>query len=117
LVAIWTVITAAAGAEVHRVGGSTGWTTINITADFYRDWVASQRFNVGDTLLFQYNSNFHNVVRVTHRNYNACNATTPYATWTSGNDSFLIPRPGHFYFICGFTHHCEAGQKLDVRIV
>ncbi|THG12718.1 hypothetical protein TEA_026845 [Camellia sinensis var. sinensis] len=78
---------------VYKVGDSAGWT------------------NTG-----HYNKQFHNVIRVTHKNFNACNATAPYFTLNSGNDSFTITRGGHFYFICSLPGHCEAGQKVDVRV-
>ncbi|PIN00187.1 hypothetical protein CDL12_27313 [Handroanthus impetiginosus] len=101
--------------EVYKVGGSSGWTN-NIDRLHYKNWAASKVFHVGDTLLFEYNKDFHNVVRVTHANFNSCNSTAPYATWVTGNDSFTITRPGHFYFICGFPGHCQSGQKVDVRV-
>ncbi|KAK4436938.1 Mavicyanin [Sesamum alatum] len=69
-----------------------------------------------DFAVFEYNKQFHNVVRVTHKNFNTCNSTSPYATWATGNDSFTVTRPGHFYFICGFPGHCHSGQKVDIRV-
>ncbi|XP_012827654.1 PREDICTED: uncharacterized protein LOC105948939 [Erythranthe guttata] len=66
--------------------------------------------------VFEYKKEFHNVVRVTHTNFNNCNSTNPYHTWSTGNDSFTIPRHGHFYFICGVPGHCQSGQKIDIRV-
>lgn len=66
--------------------------------------------------VFEYNKEFHSVVRVTHKNFNACNLTAPYVTWATGNDSFTIRRAGHYYFVCGFPGHCSAGQKVDIRV-
>lgn len=66
--------------------------------------------------MFQYNKEFQNVVRVTHKHFRSCNSTAPYATWATGNDSFTIPRPGHFYFICSLPGHCQLGQKVDIRV-
>ncbi|KAL7200683.1 hypothetical protein ACSBR1_032583 [Camellia fascicularis] len=99
---------------VYKVGDSTGWT--NTGHVDYKAWSAAKLFHVGDTILFEYNKQFHNVIRVTHKNFNACNATAPYFTLNSGNDSFTIPRGGHFYFICSIPGHCEAGQKVDIRV-
>ncbi|CAK9151072.1 unnamed protein product [Ilex paraguariensis] len=101
--------------EVYRVGDSTGWT--NIGHVDYKTWSANKNFHVGDSILFQYNNQFHNVVRVTHKNFNACNATTPYANFTTGNDLFTIKKTGHFYFICSLPGHCQEGQKVDIRVV
>ncbi|XAR71035.1 hypothetical protein NMG60_11028115 [Bertholletia excelsa] len=101
-------------AALYKVGDSVGWTS---TANFdYKAWSAAKTFHVGDTIVFEYNKDFHNVVRVTHMNFNACNATAPYMKWSSGNDSFTIRRGGHYYFICSVPGHCEAGQRVDVRV-
>ncbi|KAL7099052.1 hypothetical protein ACP275_09G058200 [Erythranthe tilingii] len=102
------------GGKVYKVGGSSGWTNIGPLP--YKSWPSSIVFHVGDTLLFEYNKEFHNVVRVTHTNFNNCNSTNPYHTWSTGNDSFTIPRHGHFYFICGVPGHCQSGQKIDIRV-
>ncbi|KAH6799150.1 hypothetical protein C2S51_035634 [Perilla frutescens var. frutescens] len=102
--------------EIHKVGGSSGWTSANLTPSYYKSWATSKVFNVGDTILFEYNKEFHDVVRVTHKNFNACNSTAPYAKWATGNDSFTIRRPGHYYFICGVPGHCWTGQKVDIRV-
>ncbi|KAL1541723.1 mavicyanin-like [Salvia divinorum] len=105
------------GGIVHKVGESSGWTTLNITSSYYNSWSTSKNFQVGDTILFEYNKEFHNVVRVTHKNFNACNSTAPYASWATGNDSFPITKQGHYYFICGLHGHCRAGQRVDIRVV
>ncbi|XP_011073056.1 mavicyanin-like [Sesamum indicum] len=108
------IISGVCNGEVYKVGESSGWT--NIAPLHYKSWAASKKFRVGDIILFEYNKQFHNVVRVTHKNFNACNSTSPYATWATGNDSFTVTRPGHFYFICGFPGHCHSGQKVDIRV-
>ncbi|XP_059274643.1 mavicyanin-like [Lycium ferocissimum] len=100
--------------EVYKVGDSTGWTDIGHFD--YKSWSATKNFRVGDSIVFEYNKQFHNVVRVTHKNFNACNATTTYATFNSGNDTFVIRKPGHFYFISSFPGHCQNGQKVDIRV-
>ncbi|XP_060180905.1 mavicyanin-like [Lycium barbarum] len=100
--------------EVYKVGDSPGWTDIGHFD--YKSWSASKNFRVGDSIVFEYNKQFHNVVRVTHKNFNACNATTTYATFNSGNDTFVIRKPGHFYFISSFPGHCQNGQKVDIRV-
>ncbi|MCL7030365.1 hypothetical protein MKW94_011771 [Papaver nudicaule] len=67
-------------------------------------------------LLFTYNTEYHNVMQVTHPQYQNCNATAPLKTFTTGNDSITITRNGHYYYLCGFTGHCQAGQKVDIRV-
>lgn len=59
---------------------------------------------------------FHNVMQVTHEDYNACNKSSPIATYTSGNDSITITKHGHHFYICGFLNHCQLGQKVDINV-
>ncbi|KAG6481331.1 hypothetical protein ZIOFF_057928 [Zingiber officinale] len=70
----------------------------------------------GGLQVFVYNKNFHNVVEVSKEDYKACNAASPIATYTTGNDSITLKRRGHHFFICGAPGHCGAGQKVDIRI-
>ncbi|KAL2922601.1 Mavicyanin [Bienertia sinuspersici] len=66
--------------------------------------------------VFQYNPQFHNVMQVNHAAYKACNASSPMATHTTGNDTITITRHGHYFFLCGVPGHCQAGQKVDIRV-
>ncbi|KAL6990474.1 hypothetical protein U1Q18_044420 [Sarracenia purpurea var. burkii] len=113
LVMVMAVCGVSMGA-VYKVGDSAGWT--NTDHLDYKSWSSTKTFHVGDTILFEYNKQFQNVIRVTHKNFNACNATGAYFSLSTGNDSFIIPRTGHFYFICSLPGHCEAGQKVDIRV-
>ncbi|KAJ6955395.1 mavicyanin-like [Populus alba x Populus x berolinensis] len=69
-------------ATVYQIGDSAGWTSMGQVD--YQDWAASKNFHGGDTLVFNYNYQFHNL--------------------------------GHFYFICGYPGHCQAGQKIDILV-
>ncbi|XP_073275531.1 mavicyanin-like [Primulina huaijiensis] len=100
---------------VHSVGGSAGWTTIG-NVD-YKQWAATKNFQVGDVIVFMYNPQFHNVMRVTHAGYKACNASSPISTHTTGNDTITIDSHGHHFFLCGVPGHCQAGQKVDINVL
>ncbi|KAK9057306.1 hypothetical protein SSX86_022141 [Deinandra increscens subsp. villosa] len=108
------VITAAMGGEVYNVGDHFGWT--NIGHVDYKTWASTKEFHVGDTIVFQYNKIFHDVARVSYTDFKTCNTSTPYTTFTSGNDSFPIKYPGHYFFICTQPNHCNSGQKVDIRV-
>lgn len=69
-----------------------------------------------DHAVFEYNPQFHNVMQVTHDEFQSCNGTSAIASYTSGSDSVTLKRPGHFYFLCGVPGHCQAGQKVDVLV-
>ncbi|KAJ6938800.1 mavicyanin-like [Populus alba x Populus x berolinensis] len=99
---------------VYQVGDSTGWTSMGGVD--YQDWAADKSFHAGDTLVFSYNMQFHNVKQVTSQDFETCNATSPTATYTSGSDAINLERLGHVYFICGFPGHYQAGQKIDISV-
>jgi hypothetical protein len=101
-------------ATVYQVGDSAGWTSMGQVD--YQDWAANKNFHVGDTLVFNYNNQFHNVKQVTHQGFESCNATSPIATYTNGSDTVTLEKLGHFYFICGYPGHCQAGQKIDILV-
>lgn len=67
--------------------------------------------------VFQYSPQFHNVMQVTHAEYQSCNASAPIATHTTGKDSITISTHGHHFFLCGVPGHCQAGQKVDINVL
>ncbi|KAI3979047.1 hypothetical protein MKX01_016222 [Papaver californicum] len=101
-------------ATVYKVGDEAGWTTMGDVD--YQKWSSSKTFRVGDIILFTYNTQYHNVMQVTHPEYQACNATAPLKTFTTGNDSITITRNGHYYYLCSIPGHCQSGQKVDIRV-
>ncbi|XVE73132.1 hypothetical protein DITRI_Ditri11bG0093000 [Diplodiscus trichospermus] len=101
---------------VHWVGDFGGWTIRGAVAVDYQKWAATRNFAVGDFLVFKYNNQFHNVVRVTRHDFRSCNATSPIAFYSSGYDTIRLTTPGHFYFICGLPGQCLPGQKLHVNV-
>ncbi|XP_022967382.1 mavicyanin [Cucurbita maxima] len=108
------LFTVSAVATVHKVGDSTGWTTL-VPFD-YAKWASSNKFRVGDSLLFNYNNKFHNVLQVDQEQFKSCNSSSPAASYTSGADSITLKRPGTFYFLCGIPGHCQLGQKVEIKV-
>ncbi|GMH08420.1 hypothetical protein Nepgr_010260 [Nepenthes gracilis] len=101
-------------AAVYKVGDAAGWTTIG-NVD-YKQWSATKTFHLGDIIRFEYSPQFHNVMQVTHAAYRACNASFPIATHTTGNDTIVVTKRGHHFFLCGVPGHCQAGQKVDINV-
>uniref|UniRef100_M4CU40 Phytocyanin domain-containing protein n=1 Tax=Brassica campestris TaxID=3711 RepID=M4CU40_BRACM len=71
----------------------------------------------GESLASSSLHKFHNVKQVSRRDFLSCNATSALATYNSGSDTVALKNPGHYYFLCGFPGHCQAGQKLHVLVV
>ncbi|URE13649.1 Plastocyanin-like domain [Musa troglodytarum] len=99
---------------VYKVGDAAGWTIMG--SPNYTAWALSKKFEVGDTIVFEYNKSFHDVLEVSKADYRSCNAASPIATFATGNDSITIKTTGHHYFICGIPGHCGGGQKVDIKI-
>ncbi|KAI3997363.1 hypothetical protein MKX01_003166 [Papaver californicum] len=116
----FAVLCVSSMAEVYKVGDDIGWDAIGVEfgMEFYKDWSSSRAFKIGDSIVFEYEPQLHNVVQVTHENYKKCNASSPIKIFTSGNDTIPIKTNGHFYYICGVPTHCEMyEQKVDIRVV
>ncbi|KAK9086730.1 hypothetical protein Syun_029124 [Stephania yunnanensis] len=110
LLFVFTLFHVSAGA-VHRVQWSVG------DVD-YNEWASSQSFHPGDTLVFEYHAQSHNVMQVNPSDFKSCNSTAPpFAIYTSGNDVVTFKMVGNYYFICGAPGHCEAGQKVEIKVV
>ncbi|KAJ4801618.1 Early nodulin-like protein 1 [Rhynchospora pubera] len=80
-------------------------------------WSESNIFYPGDVLIFSYNSSQHNVLEVTKSDFDSCTATNPIAAHTDGSGVINLSAVGTRYFICGFTGHCAAGQKVQINVV
>ncbi|TVU03725.1 hypothetical protein EJB05_50730 [Eragrostis curvula] len=104
---------------VHVVGGERGWTVPpsgNAAGEASFDqWAASRRFHVGDLLGFKYSNN-DSVLLVSRGGYEQCATTSAVSRFDGGDTRFALDRPGHVYFVSGAPGHCEAGQRMAVRV-
>ncbi|KAB1213689.1 Mavicyanin [Morella rubra] len=91
-------------AAVYTVGDSEGWTS-NGKVD-YKSWVSRKTFFVGDAF-------------VTREEFKSCNLgiLAPITYYWSGRDNITMRKPGHYYYICSFPDRCQAGQKVDIRVL
>ncbi|KDP40882.1 hypothetical protein JCGZ_24881 [Jatropha curcas] len=107
---------AADAARVFKVGDELGWQEPedNNTA-LYSKWAASNRFRVGDSLLFEYKND--SVIEVEKWGYYHCNTSNPIVAFNNGRSTFNLERSGPFYFISGFSDHCKNGQRLIVEVM
>ncbi|KAG6771410.1 hypothetical protein POTOM_022772 [Populus tomentosa] len=100
----------------YQVGGTTGWTRPASTS-FYSDWVSGKTFAVGDSLTFTFTAGVHDVATVSKSEYDNCNASTSQDNLlTTGPAKITLNVTGDKYFLCTFTGHCSAGQKLAITV-
>ncbi|XAR53540.1 hypothetical protein NMG60_11022136 [Bertholletia excelsa] len=98
----------------HKVGNSV-W-SIPPTKDFYANWSSSRSFLVGDSLVFEFDSELHNVMQVSRRDYDNCDAGHPLRVFDGGPTTVPLIEQGLFYYICGLSNYCSLGQKLVVAV-
>ncbi|KAK1393840.1 Plastocyanin domain-containing family protein [Heracleum sosnowskyi] len=101
----------AAHAVDHFVGGSQGWNQgVN-----YATWASSEKFLVGDNLIFNYGSS-HGVDEVSQSDYNSCTAGNALNTYTGGQNTVPLKKSGPMYFLCPSFGHCGGGMKLSITV-
>ncbi|XP_019194678.1 PREDICTED: early nodulin-like protein 1 [Ipomoea nil] len=99
-----------------EVGGNNGWAKpTGNESETYNEWAIQNRFRIGDTLYFKYNDD--SVLEVSYDDYTNCDASNPIVKFDNGETVFEFRRSGLFFFISGRRGHCEAGQKLIVRVL
>ncbi|OVA17126.1 Plastocyanin-like [Macleaya cordata] len=103
------------GVVEHRVGDSSLW-SIPENKDFYYNWSINQSFHIGDTLVFEFQSEFHNVMQVSRREFDSCTAENPFQEFRVGPATIPLIQEGVYYFICSFVNYCSLGQKLSITV-
>ncbi|XP_073127992.1 basic blue protein-like [Henckelia pumila] len=102
------VMVLTAEATTYTVGDSGGWSY------FVSGWPQGKHFVAGDSLVFNYNPSFHNVVKVSGGGYNGCTTPSGSKVYQSGKDRITLAK-GENYFICSIPGHCEAMMKIAVN--
>ncbi|GAA0171744.1 hypothetical protein LIER_41212 [Lithospermum erythrorhizon] len=100
----------------YMVGGGNMW-TLDID---YVEWAKDKTFYVGDKLVFMYNKEAHNVIKVNGTQFNGCVAPDPSngAVLSSGYDVITLATPGKKWYICGFGRHCsDHKMKLVIDVL
>ncbi|CAN1131818.1 Early nodulin-like protein 1 [Linum perenne] len=116
LAAAALLIMSSDAAKVFKVGDEFGWQQpSNNNSNLYPQWATSNRFQVGDSLLFEYQND--SVAEVDKWGYYHCNTTTSMAVFDNGRSTFKLEQPGPFYFISGNFNHCLNGQLLLVDVM
>ncbi|RWR73364.1 umecyanin-like protein [Cinnamomum micranthum f. kanehirae] len=117
VVVLAALLQCTAAQTTHVVGDSTGW-RVPSGAQFYSNWANGQTFRVGDTLTFNFGVGQHDVAQVTKTNFDSCGTSnTIGSVIRTSPANIVLNSTGNFYFICTFSGHCNAGQKVDINVV
>ncbi|GFY97038.1 hypothetical protein Acr_11g0013440 [Actinidia rufa] len=102
---------------VHVVGDNIGWTIPSNGAQGYITWASSKTFVVGDTLIFNFATNAHDLVQVPKASFDTCSDDNEIGNpITTGPANVTLTSAGDHYYICTFGTHCQAGQKLAITV-
>ncbi|KAK1391817.1 early nodulin-like protein 3 [Heracleum sosnowskyi] len=97
------------------VGGSNGWAPSGSNA--LNQWAESKRFQIDDSLVFNYAADQDSVLYVTKDDYTNCNTAYPIMKFTDGHSVYKFNQSGPHYFISGNEEHCHKNEKLVVVVL
>ncbi|KAL4589906.1 hypothetical protein LXL04_002818 [Taraxacum kok-saghyz] len=105
-------------ATEFRVGGNkeNAW-RIPTAPNELNEWAGKERFRIGDSLVFKYDSKVDSVLQVGEEGYKKCNKSSPIKSYQDGNTMIKLDKAGPFFFISGATGNCEKGEKLEVKVL
>ncbi|XP_008784555.2 early nodulin-like protein 2 [Phoenix dactylifera] len=106
-----------ASAKQFKVGGPMGWSVPSPNAMSYKQWAETNRFQIGDSLLFVYPPDQDSVLQVDKDGYDTCNTATSIQKFDDGNTVFTLNRSGAFYFISGNEANCLKNESLAVVVL
>ncbi|EOA28696.1 hypothetical protein CARUB_v10024922mg [Capsella rubella] len=105
-------------ARLLDVGGSMdAWKVPESTNNTLNHWAETMRFQVGDALVFRYDSKNDSVLQVTKENYEKCNMEKPLKEYKENITIVKLDVSGPYYFISGApTMNCAKGEKVAVVV-
>ncbi|XP_042492698.1 stellacyanin-like [Macadamia integrifolia] len=99
-----------------KVGDNQGWREPGANdTQIYNLWAAHNRFQVGDSLNFEYKED--SVLMVDKWGYYHCNTSKPISAFNDGKTVIKLDTPGPFYFISGAPNHCNNGQRMVINVL
>ncbi|KAL2897613.1 Early nodulin-like protein 3 [Bienertia sinuspersici] len=105
-------------ARDHLVGGKPdAWQIPSSEADSLNSWASKSRFQIGDSLVWKYDSKKDSVMEVSRDAYFSCNTSNPIAEHKDGETKIELPKSGPYYFISGSKANCDKGEKLIVVVM
>ena len=86
-------------------------------AQTYNQWAEHNRFQIGDSLVFNYAPNEDSVLYVSEDAYKNCNVESPWSKYTDGHTVFSLDHSGPYHFISGTKGNCQKNEKLVVVVL
>ncbi|CAK8577187.1 unnamed protein product [Lathyrus sativus] len=100
------------------VGGRKGW-SVQGDSSFnpFNQWAEKSRFQVGDSLVFNYQTGQDSVFYVKSEDYASCNTASPYAEFSDGHTVFKLNQSGPHFFISGNKDNCVKNEKIKIIVL
>ncbi|KAI3702961.1 hypothetical protein L6452_28715 [Arctium lappa] len=98
-----------------KVGGSGDW-SLAASASFDQ-WAHQSRFQIGDTIVFNYEANKDSVVQVSETDYKNCSTASPIAKYSDGHTAIKLTQSGPHFFISGIVDHCKNNEKVMIIVM
>ncbi|KAG2245412.1 hypothetical protein Bca52824_092723 [Brassica carinata] len=104
--------------RVILVGGSAAsWKVPDSHDKTLNHWAETNRFKVGDILVWKYDAKVDSVLQVTKEDYASCNTTKPLKHFNDGDTKFELEHSGTYFFISGAPDHCVKGEKITILVL
>ncbi|RYR37911.1 hypothetical protein HN873_029922 [Arachis hypogaea] len=97
------------------VGDSAGW-VIPPYPTYYTNWSHNHFFRVGDSLVFNFDPKFYNLMEVSEYEYEHCTSMEPLKVFNSSPAIIQLNQNASFFFVCTIANYCCLGQKLAVSV-
>ncbi|XP_057950705.1 early nodulin-like protein 9 [Malania oleifera] len=104
-------------AREFKVGDSNWTVPTNPNALSYNEWAEKNRFQTGDSIVFDYPAGNDSVLLVDKDPFTNCNTATFHEKHTDGHTMFTFNHSGPFYFISGNEENCMKNEKLEVIVL
>ncbi|XP_027343570.1 early nodulin-like protein 3 [Abrus precatorius] len=100
------------------VGGQKGWSVpSDPNSNPYNQWAEKSRFQIGDSLVFNYPSGQDSVIQVTSQDYGSCNTDAYSEKFSDGHTVIKLNQSGPHFFISGNKNNCLKNEKLVVIVL
>ncbi|KAG4968874.1 hypothetical protein AAZX31_12G201700 [Glycine max] len=100
------------------VGGQKGWSIpSDPNSNPYSQWAQKSRFQVGDSLVFNYPSGQDSVIQVSSQDYASCNTDAYSQKFSDGHTVINLNQSGPHFFISGNKNSCLKNEKLVVIVL
>ncbi|TKY48971.1 Early nodulin protein 3 [Spatholobus suberectus] len=100
------------------VGGQKGWSVpSDPNSNPYNQWAQKSRFQIGDSLAFNYPSGQDSVTQVNSQDYANCNTDAYSQKFSDGHTTIKLNQSGPHFFISGNKNSCLKNEKLVVIVL